>query len=509
MKPEYLSEQHCAAKKPDEDIKRSNTCFLYVGYMIVVLGGFICGAMFLTRLSITVAMLSMVNHTHMYLLENPNATLDVFASDYVEVGEFVWTNEIRQSMISGYMIAYTIPQVLTTKLAVKYGIRRTIPFSLGICAFASLLTPALAYMGWEWILAFRLLNGIGASALLPCMIGVVEKWVPRSKSATGLAVLQFTQTSLFALCPLISGLLTIIHWKWAFYVPGLAALTLCIIWYLFVRDDPKLSPFMSQKEMDALKGIGHEVCSNVTDCERNETENETKEVVVRTDLPWYFMFKVKSFYCFVPIWMVYCSTSQGFLYVLPSYFHTVLKLRVEHNGFYNFLVQVGAPLAMLLPGPEVAFIQSRFKLSLTGARRVALFIHVSLSIMTWAYVAIFHEYQIVAILLNRLFHTTIDTLVTSTLMSQFSGDGLSTSVYSMMNTFGHFTNVIFCWLVGKLLDMTGESLACWSGIFAALCIMNALAFVIYALFLRSEPVVIERAQDTKSPNEFYRVRIEK
>lgn len=464
---------------------RTNTSFHHIRYLVIFLGGMTCGAMFFTRLSITVAMLNMVNHTHLHLIDHDNSTdyEEVFGTGYVEVGEFDWPNVVQQFIISGYMIAYVIPQFLTTRLSMKYGLRKSIPISLSLCGLSCLLSPVAAYWGWHYLFALRLLNGLGASAILPSMIGVVEMWMPYKDSAIGLSLLQFVQTILYTCTPLFSGYLTAIHWKWAFYVPGATAIFFCILWWLIARDDPDVCPFVSQKELDLIKGI---------DDGKGKVVEKRK---TRTDLPWYFMFKIGSFYAFVLIWMLYCATFGGFLNLMPFYFKRVLKLTVEENGLYNFIIQVGVLGSMLWANPVIAYLQNGFNMSLTSARKIVVCFYTIVSILTWTYVSIYHNYQIVFICINRFFHMTNDTIITATLMSQFGKEGLSSTVYSMVNTLGNPGSIIFCAIVGKFLDQTKGSLACWSWVFHAMSILNVVLLLIYCVFLKSEPISMKPVEE--------------
>lgn len=93
---------------------RFNSSFHHFRYVIVLLGGLAVGFMSLLRLNITVAILNMVNQTQIYLEENPEADLvSYFGEGYNEVGEFEWTNEKQQLIISYYMVAYTVSKQLT------------------------------------------------------------------------------------------------------------------------------------------------------------------------------------------------------------------------------------------------------------------------------------------------------------------------------------------------------------------------------------------------------------
>lgn len=89
--------------------ERFNKSFHHFRYIVVLLSGLAVGFMSLLRLNITVAILNMVNQTQIYMEENPGANLEeYFGEGYVEVGEFDWTNEKQQLIISYYMIAYTV-----------------------------------------------------------------------------------------------------------------------------------------------------------------------------------------------------------------------------------------------------------------------------------------------------------------------------------------------------------------------------------------------------------------
>ena len=107
------------------------------------------------------------------------------------------------------------------------------------------------------------------------------------------------------------------------------------------------------------------------------------------------------------------------------------------------------------------------------------------------YLAYSHSYLVVLVCIHRFFHMTHDTIFLATVMSQFGESGLSGLVYSMLNSLGCINSSIFCVLVGKFLDYTGETLECWSWVFVTITIMNVLYFIIYSIFCHSNPVKIK------------------
>lgn len=48
----------------------------------------------------------------------------------------------------------------------------------------------------------------------------------------------------------------------------------------------------------------------------------------------------------------------------------------------------------------------------------------------------------------------MDTIVTATIMSQYSKAGISSIVYSVINAIGNLSTVFFCMAVGKFLDIS-------------------------------------------------------
>lgn len=138
---------------------------------------------------------------------------------------------------------------------------------------------------------------------------------------------------------------------------------------------------------------------------------------------------------------------------------------------------------------------SKNPVSLTFNPLNPLSIDTIISVIAWSYVAAFHNHQIIALFLNRFFYATNDTMITATLMSQFGRDGLSGAAYSMMNTIGNLSTVPACWFLGKLLDLTGESLACWSGIFITMAIGSVIILLLYSFCLESEPITIPPTGD--------------
>jgi len=320
----------------------------------------------------------MVNRTALFIREHPNGTseerMDFFPEDYVETGVFEWTNEIQQTIISGYMVAYTLPQLFTTRLSMRHGLRWSIWASLMLCAISNILTPWLSYQGWQFTLLLRLTNALGASAILPSMINAIESWFPYKDTAKGVTLFQFVHTSIFALCPLMSGYLTSIHWRWAFYGPAMVGVVVATLWLMLSSDGPRSSSFVSQRELDLIEGREQSACLGEEKQNSADSKKPQGKVAQRYDLPWYFTLKIRNFYYLALVWSLYCSSVGGFLFLLPSYMNRVLQIPIEEIGLQNFYVQIGTMFCMLWPHPMGKYLEKRFNMSLTATRILSVFI---------------------------------------------------------------------------------------------------------------------------------------
>lgn len=326
------------------------------------------GLMMFLRLSITVAIVSMVNHTQLYLNEHPNAMKDdlneFFEPGYVETGEFDWSNEVQAKIMTFYMITYTLFQIPITGLVIRRGLRVGVMVSLFICALTNLLTPVMSYWGWYWIAGLRMINGCAASGIMSGMVSLIEKWSPTTGTANGVVLYQFTSSIFVVAAPVVGGALASVHWKWVFYVPGAVTLVFCLLWYILIADRPESSHFISRRELDLIRGDAGDKCTVI------ESKNE-KNQSGGSSIPYRKIFKIKEFYGLAIIWCLYCAVSGSFYYLLPNYLHRVLMVPVEEIGFMSSLSQVGSLFSMLWPNRVANLLMAcPLKLSLTSARSV-------------------------------------------------------------------------------------------------------------------------------------------
>lgn len=474
---------------------RLNRCFHYYRFLVVIFGGLSVGLMLLLRYNITISVLKMVNQTHLYLEEHPGSTIeDMIADGHTPGGEFNWNNEIQQLIMSWYMVAYTLPQVPMAKVGSMIGCRLAVPLALSVCISATLLTPTFAYLGWQYVILLRLVNGFGATPVLPLLINLLESWLREDEISLGLGIAQSLCVIVVAVNPLLSGYLSSIHWNLSFYVPAVITLVFCLMWLVLISDRPDDNPLVSKRELEYIYG-GFSSKESMTEFKRKSTGDNKDSTAQDEDAykadSWTAVLRVPSFWAYVALWCLHCSCYNAFNFVLPNYLIQFLKIKVAQNGFYCSIIQTGCIVAVIWPHPFLRLLQLKFKLSNRVARRAALAICCSIVGSTWIAVGVFHKFQLVLLFVNRCTHNGIDVIITSTLMLNYARAGLSSLAFSAVNTIGNLSVVFSSTFVGWFLDYTGQSQAGWCMIFVSLGLVQIIVWLLYAIVIPVESIKFE------------------
>lgn len=385
------------------------------------------------------------------------------------------------------MFSYTIPQMLTVRLSLKLGCRLAVPISLGLCAISTMFTPWAAHLGWQYVVLMRLLNGLGASAIVPVLLSTIERWMRYDEISLGLTMAQLMNASFITLTPLISGYLAEIHWSYTFYVPAIFTIAFCFLWLLLIFDEPEMCHLLSEKE---LIHIMNEQDDNLNErCQSNNTMESSPDTNADEYQPvsWLSILRIPSFYAYIIIWCLTCSSYSGFLFLLPTYMEQFMDISVAQNGFYCFIIQLGNLVAVLWPHPLLNHLQ-RLGLSTTNSRRVSHLICCSMVAISWIYVGLFHHGQLFLLFINRCFHGGNEVIVVGSLMSNYAKANLSSIAFALMNTIGNLSIVFSSSLIGFVLDSTGQSRDGWTWIFVGLGSTQVLTWILFAYSINSDPI---------------------
>ncbi|HEY2575214.1 MAG TPA: MFS transporter [Streptosporangiaceae bacterium] len=141
-------------------------------------------------------------------------------------------------VLSAYAIIYAALLVPAGRIADRYG--RKGGFLLGLALFTLASAACAASQGVWWLVAFRVLQAMGAALLTPASLGLVVAAVPTQHRQRSVRIWAATGAVAAALGPAVGGMLVEASWRWVFLVNvpvGIAALAAAAVWVPRSRDE--------------------------------------------------------------------------------------------------------------------------------------------------------------------------------------------------------------------------------------------------------------------------------
>jgi len=170
------------------------------------------------------------------------ASLDVFIVNvaFDDIGaDFTGTSLSELSwVLNAYAILYAALLVPAGRLADRYG--RKEGFLLGLAIFTAASALCAAADGIWWLVAFRLLQAVGAAILTPASLGLVIAAAPPEHRARWVRIWAATGALAAALGPAVGGILVEASWRWVFIVNvpvGIVALAGAVVRIPKSRDE--------------------------------------------------------------------------------------------------------------------------------------------------------------------------------------------------------------------------------------------------------------------------------
>ncbi|HEY1915698.1 MAG TPA: MFS transporter [Streptosporangiaceae bacterium] len=140
-----------------------------------------------------------------------NVALPSIARDFhgSGLGELSW-------VLNGYAIVYASLLVLFGRFADRYP--REIGFLVGVAVFTVASAACAAATSVAMLVAFRLVQAVGAALLTPTSLGLVLASYPAERRSGAVRAWAATGGLAAALGPVVGGLLVTASWRWVFLV---------------------------------------------------------------------------------------------------------------------------------------------------------------------------------------------------------------------------------------------------------------------------------------------------
>lgn len=317
------------------------------------------------RVNLSVAMVAMVNATDPKPAENSSVvhacplppgtenTSDAFLQPE-GIPEYPWDSATQGWLLGAFFFGYLCTQIPGGYLSGRYGGSKFLGFGVLGTAGLTLLTPLAAQMGSYWLFALRALEGFGEGVTFPAMMAMWARWAPPLERSR-LMTLSGSGANFgaFVAFPLTGYICQMLGWPAVFYICGGAGCLWSIFWFIFVSEDPRTHPRISEEERDYIvnsigpQGTGHG-----------------------------WSVPLASMLLSVPLWAIIitqmCSNWSYYtlLTSLPTYMNIILHFDLKSNGFLSALPYLGGWLFSLLSGVVADLLIEKRVFSVTVVRKL-------------------------------------------------------------------------------------------------------------------------------------------
>lgn len=201
-------------------------------------------------------------------------------------------------------------------IAQKCGGKLSLLFTMIIKSVLVIMTPALATIGWQYMVAKQMIEGFVGGLVFPCVHEILSKWIHPIERGL-LAPIALTGSTFGTVVMTVSSgyiATSKLGWPSTFYIPGLCGIIWSILWMIFGANSPidcKTISIEEQKFLETMPGV----------CKHKQT------------IPWQRIFKSK------PVWALIVSQfGESWVFVMlhrsvPMYIDSVLNIDVETVSF--------------------------------------------------------------------------------------------------------------------------------------------------------------------------------
>lgn len=235
-------------------------------------------------------------------------------------------------LTTAFSVGYFIFQIPGAMLVEKKGSRIMLAVSL---FFWSIFTVLTGVAGSLMSLAMvRFFFGFGEAPLFPAGNNFLANWFP--KNERGRANSLMNGGSFFSNIvgpPIIVAIVSLLGWKFPFYMVGAIGILSAFVSYKFLRNRPEEHSWVGESELSYIQ--------------QNNFKSEPKE---KPKSQWRIFLKQRSFWMialgyFSTLWVV-----QFFVYWLPYYLQTARHLSFKSMGIYTAIPWIAITISVFAAG---------------------------------------------------------------------------------------------------------------------------------------------------------------
>ncbi|KAL7632826.1 UNVERIFIED_CONTAM: hypothetical protein RMT77_016823 [Armadillidium vulgare] len=324
-------------------------------------------SIFAARVSLSVAIVAMVNNTKEYETEIDLIDVDSYplpSFDTTEVykqsnGEFNWSDTTKGHILGSYYYGYVLTNIIGGRAAEKWGGRLVAGSSMLATSFLTILSPFAAAISSTVLIVLLFMQGIVGGICLPAINSLIAKWYPKNeRSKFGAFIFSASQMGTvvsMGISGWLCGSEELGGWSSSFYFFGSCTLICGISFFLLVRETPGIHPRISDAELKYIvKG-----CPPITES---------------IPVPWLSIFSSKYFWSIVIGQFGVTWSTLTLLTELPTYFDEIVHLRIKDNGLLSALPFLGMWIFTIVLSNGLNSMVQKNVISLLTMRRISIII---------------------------------------------------------------------------------------------------------------------------------------
>jgi ACS family sodium-dependent inorganic phosphate cotransporter len=380
--------------------------------------------------------------------------------------QFGWTQTEKGFVLSAFFAGYLLFMFIGSLLAMRFGGKRVLGFSVLAWSVLTLLTPLAAMASIAMLIGARVGMGVGEASMFPGAYELYGRWAPTTERARMVARLLSGIPVGTVLGLMGTGWLVQRYgWPAAFYAFGALGLVWALVWFHQVQNSPVDDPRVGVQERELLAAQPPPI--------GRDERLPFGRLLLRLPI---LAIVVGQF---ASLWNLYVLISW-----LPSYFRDVQHLDIANVGLFSALPW----LAMFLVTNLSASVSDRMirrGVSATNTRKAMQC--VGLIVCAGFLFAI------------RAAHTPIAALAlmcaaTGALGCTWCGYAVgildvaprhSALLTGVSNTIGTIPGIVGVALTGWLVDVTGT----YAAAFMLTAAVSAAGALVFGLLFNSRPVV--------------------
>jgi MFS transporter, ACS family, glucarate transporter len=389
--------------------------------------------------------------------------------------DFHLSNTDIGATASLFYIGYALLQIPSGLIYQRFGVRYVM---MGAMLLTSAATWVIGLSASVFHLKVaRAILGVAEAPLNVGILTTINRWFPAHEKGTAVGVFMSSIKFAPAIVPPLGALIIYaLGWRYIFFLFAFPGIVIALLWFLFVKDNPRASKFVNAAEADYIDGTGAAAAEAKRDTIRPANPLIDRLIRARQVKP---LSTNAEIFTSSQIWC--CALSYGLLAGLtytimtwiPTYLVEAKGYAIMEMGLVAATPWIGAMIGNLLGGylSDRVFAQRRKPVMLITAASTILTMY-WLTVAPQNPLALSGVFLIVGILLNLGYSTHLAYAMGLVEQERYP------VAAAVTNTVGAVISAASPFIVGVILDNFD-----WSAmfIFMSSCAFLALLCVVYLI----------------------------